>query len=157
MRISKNFDIREFVPKLTWLRRGINSRWFVNPKCVDLAEFYKYFFKKYYNAEDCYVMINNWHTGGSQQFRGYRPPDCEIGAKESMHRSFNGFDCDIIILIRGKKRELSQDEIHKIIMENEKEFMEAGLTTIEDKAIATTWLHSDVRWTGMDKILIVKP
>ena len=34
-------------------------------------------------------------------------------------------------------------------------FMEAGLTTLEDGAIATTWIHSDIRPTGLSEILIV--
>jgi hypothetical protein len=40
---------------------------------------------------------------------------------------------------------------------NEQQWMEAGLTVIEDGAYAPTWVHIDVRHTGKREIFIVKP
>lgn len=48
MRISTNFDIREFVPKSIWDKYGINSVWFISPKIIEIAEFYKTFWTEYF-------------------------------------------------------------------------------------------------------------
>lgn len=157
MKISQNFDVREFVPKSIWDAFGESSKWFIDIRMVKLAEFYKQFFKAYYKADNVLIIANNWHTGGEYQFRGYRPRSCNVGGENSQHRRGTAFDCDIII-IKGKQRiEANYKEIHQVIKQNQKEFMDAGLTTIEDVAFAPTWLHSDNRNTGLDTILIVKP
>lgn len=157
--------MQEFVPKATFEYYGANSRWFISEKAVKCAEFYKSFFTSYYKkkhgndkVKSVVIIINNWHTGGVNQFRGYRPPNCTEGAKESQHRHHNAFDCDIIIVFTdGTRKEADYNEIHAVIQDNETEFMANGVTTVEDVSIASTWLHTDFRWTGLDKILIVKP
>lgn len=165
MKISENFDIREFVPKSTFQKWGANATWFVNPKIISIAEFYKEFFSNYYKTKHpgkvshVAIVVNNWHTGGPHQYRGYRPPDYTEGAKESQHRGYNAFDCDIIIVnLDGTRIEVDYIEVHKIIKENESLFLSKGVTTLEDVSIAATWLHTDSRYILNQKnILIVKP
>ena len=46
----------------------------------------------------------------------------------------------------------------RVIIANEQQFIDKGLSAIEDVSIAKTWLHSDCRWLEDDShILIVKP
>lgn len=165
MKVSENFDVREFVPKSVFLKRGINSTWFVSQKAIAVAEFYKEFYTNYYKVKfpgkvsHVEIVINNWHIGGNKQYSGYRPPDCTEGAKESQHRCANAFDCEIIIVfLDGTKKEVDYKEIHKVIQENEALFLSKGITTIEDVSIAAGWLHTDFRYIpNQTKILIVKP
>jgi hypothetical protein len=164
MKISQNFDVREFVPKHIWDIFKEKSVWFVNPNIVSIAEFYKSFFTTYYKKKlgndvvrTVAISVNNWHIGGAQQWRGLRTSQCTQGAVNSQHRYMNAFDTEIFIVYAdGKRVEVDYKEIHKVIQDNEAEFMANGVTTIEDLKIASGWLHTDCRWIpDQKKILIV--
>jgi len=161
MRISKNFDIREFVPKETWDKWGVKSVWFIDNRIPLLAQGIKEFLVKCYvnkdpNIVDVQLNVNNWHLGGQQQLKGYRPPTCTIGGKESQHRFGRGFDADIILVYKnGTKKEVPVAEIHGIIKANWSVFKSLGLTTIESVKDAPTWMHFDIRDTGMEELFIV--
>lgn len=165
MKISDNFDLREFVPKSTFQKYGANATWFVSQKMISVAEFYKEFFTNYFKTKlpgkvaSVSIVINNWHINGPKQYSGYRPPDYTEGAKESQHRCHNAFDCEItIVFLDGSKQEADYKEIHQIIQDNEALFLSKGVTTVEDVAIASGWLHTDFRYIlNQTKILIVKP
>jgi hypothetical protein len=166
MKISQNFDVREFVPKHIYDAFGENSTWFVNPKAVRVAEFYKAFFTTYFKnkmgndkVKTVLVMINNWHTGGQKQWSGLRTAKCTEGAENSQHRYMNAFDCELIVVMSdGSQKEVDYKEIHQVIKDNEKEFMANGVTRLEDVSIANGWLHTDFAWVYDQKnILIVKP
>ena len=52
--------------------------------------------------------------------------------------------------------EVDYKEIHKVIRENEELFLSKGVTTIENLADASGWLHTDTRWIpNQTKILFV--
>jgi hypothetical protein len=164
MKISQNFDVREFVPRHIWTKFQEKSVWFVNPKIVSIAEFYKSFFTTYYKKKlgndvvrTVAIVVNNWHIGGIQQWRGLRTDKCTQGAENSQHRYMNAFDTEMFIVYAdGKRIEVDYKEIHKVIQENETEFLANGVTTIEDLKIASGWLHTDCRWIpDQTKILIV--
>lgn len=167
MKISENFDLRELVPKETFEKWGHNSTWFLDSNLIRVAEFYKEFWTNYYTkkhkdnpvkVKSVSININNWHLGGVQQYRGYRPPDCKTGGKESQHRFGRAFDCDIMInFTDGSHIECDYKEIHSVIKQNQALFLEKGATSVEDVAFAPTWLHTDIRATGLKEILVVKP
>ena len=166
VKISQNFDIREFVPKSIYDRFGDSSTWFISEKVVKCAEFYKSFFTTYFKnkygsekVKSVAIVVNNWHVGGSKQFSGFRPPDYTEGGTLSQHRMGNAFDCEIIVVMNdGSKAEANYVEIHKVIKDNEAEFMANGVTRIEDVSIASGWLHTDFAFCpGIKNILIVKP
>lgn len=164
-KVSQNFDVREFVSKAIFEQPGINPRWFVSEKQIKYAEFLKSFFTTYFKTtlgndkvKTVSVVINNWHTGGPKQYSGFREPKCTEGASLSQHRFFNAIDTELFIVMHdGTRKEVDYKEIHAVIQANEAEFMANGLTTVESVEIATGWLHSDFRHTGLSKILIVKP
>jgi hypothetical protein len=164
MNVSQHFDVREFVPKHIWDSFGTASTWFVNPRLVHIAEFYKSFWFTYYKkknekVKNVLIIINNWHTGGQYQWRGLRTSQCTEGATNSQHRYMNAFDSEIIIVMAdGSTQEASYKEVHDVIQANEREFLANGVTCVEDQSIATGWLHTDCRWVvDQTKILIVKP
>ena len=142
MKIRKDFDIREFVPKAVWQNFGESSTWFVDERILDLAQFYRDYF-------DAAVTVNTWHYGGKFEERGFRVPRTQTGASLSQHKFGRAFDCTI--------EGLSPDEVREEIMASEDIFMEKGLTTLESGDIATTWVHNDIRNHGDDEILIVRP
>jgi len=136
--ISPYFVIQEFVPPQIYNQFKDKSIWFVNPQIIKVAEFIRSYFNKS-------VIINNWHVGGTYTESGFRMPDTTTGAKLSTHKRGNAIDI--------KMPGVDYDEVRKTILSNEKEFISAGITTIEDGT--STWLHVDCRYTQMDKILVV--
>lgn len=141
MKISEHFDIREFVSKATFERNGEDSVKLIDPKIIALAEF----LRKYFGSS---VTINNWHTGGNFQNRGFRDYDSPTGSPTSMHRQGKAFDCNI--------KGFTISDIHKAIKKDEQAFFNAGLRRVEDIKDAPTWLHCDIKETGLNKILFFR-
>jgi hypothetical protein len=151
---ESNFYVQEFVPKQVYSYYGNKSVWFLDNRLILLAQFMRDYFKES-------MTINNWHSGGSFQYRGFRPDVfyyekqadgtyvSKRKGKYSQHRFGRGLDCNLA--------NTTPDDMRKEILSNEELWIEAGLTTIEDGAYAPTWFHGDMRNTGMEKILIVKP
>lgn len=172
-KISEHFDVRDFVPKEVYSVYGENSKWFVSHSVVNMAEFIYQFFDKHLKEKDpniksIQVLINNWASGGTFNNRGLRTIDyindqISKGVKTahlSQHigGATNAVDFNIIITyMDGKTITMKSNDVRGIILENEKVFLENGLTTLEDEHFAPGWCHADCRWTGLDHILIVKP
>lgn len=140
MKVSKDFDVREFVPPQIWQRFKESSGWFIRPEVIRLAQFYRDWF-------GAAVTVNTWPWGGPHTERGFRLPHTDTGASLSQHRFGCAFDCTI--------DGLSADEVRQEILSHEEAFMEAGLTTLESGEFAPTWVHSDIRHTGQEEIFIV--
>lgn len=142
MQIRPDFDLREFVPPAVWDQFGPASRWFLDPRMLDLAQFYRDFF-------EAPVTVNTWAWDRRFEERGFRLPDTNTGARLSQHKFGRAFDCNV--------EGLTPDAVRSRIIDNEALFMEKGLTTLESGDIAKTWVHSDIRKTNQDSILIVTP
>jgi len=141
-KVSKSFYIHEFVPKVVFDHPTRDPRWYIRPEVIQLAQYYRDYFGRP-------VYINNWYWGGDKYNRGFRTRFSQVGANWSQHRLGCAFDCNI--------KGLSPDEVRAEILANQSLFMSMGLTTIESGDYAPTWIHSDIRPTHLDYILIVKP
>lgn len=140
--IENYFKIQEFVPKAIYQQYGEKSIWFIDPRIQKLANFTRKFFGRS-------VTINNWLWNGSLNQRGFREPESTVGGKLSQHRLSRAID----INVAG----MTPKAVYDAILLNEKAFMEAGLTCMEDIADTPAHTHLDIRQTGLNKILIVKP
>lgn len=137
MKVSENFTIQEFVPKEVYQKWGNNSIWFIDPVIIQVAQALRDEFGP--------VIIN----GGSYNYSGFRPADCSVGAKLSQHRFGRAIDC--------KFKNITPQKAYTEILVNQKHWMESGITTMENIAKTTSWLHVDCRTTNMNEILIVNP
>lgn len=145
MKISKNFTIQEFVPKNVYEQFGDKSIWFIDPRMVQLAQYIRDYFARS-------MTINNWSTGGSFNYRGFRDDSFYANNKKglfSQHRFGRAIDFNI--------DGMECDEIRNVFLANQNAWMDAGLTTIEHEKFSPTWVHIDIRTTSMKEILIVKP
>jgi hypothetical protein len=138
MKLTKNFELKEFVSPELFKQFGEKSIWFLDPCIVQFAQT----FRDHIGRS---VIINNWHTGGKAKYSGHRPLNCEIGASLSQHKFGRAVD----IKVEG----FSGAELRKIIVSNYDKLFSDYITTIEDGT--DTWLHADCRWTESDKLLIV--
>lgn len=140
--ILGHFKLEEFIDPDIFSQYGDQSVQFLDDRLIHLANA----IREYYGVA---VTINNWHLHGQFSQRGLRRFDTTTGAKMSQHKFGRAID----INIAGK----TPQEIYADILENEKMFMEFGLTTIENIHATPTWNHLDVRYTGLDHLLIVNP
>lgn len=136
--VSKNFIIQEFVPPSIYERFGESSIWFIDQRIILLAQFFR----------DMYgpITINNWHTGGIYDSRGFRPPNDPDGGFLSQHKFGRAVDLGF----RNAPAEVVRNYIRKDFIRLNKEF---GLTTIEEGT--PTWVHLDLRHTGLDHLMEV--
>lgn len=140
--VENFFKVQEFVPKSVYKKYGDKAIWFIDPRIQKLANFTRKFFGKS-------VTINNWLWGGNLNERGFREPSSSTGASMSQHKFSRAID----ISVSG----MTSKQVYDTILANEKAFMEAGLTCLEDITYTPTWCHLDIRNTGLNKILIVVP
>lgn len=141
MKISPNFDLREFIHPDPWKQYGENSMWFVDPRLFSIAQCLRDRFGS--------TVINNWHYGGERVNSGFNL-NREIGADYSQHKLGRALDC---VFSDAEPNDVRQD-----IMENQRFWLHMGLTTLEHEQFASSWVHLDTRYTGMaTEIFIVKP
>jgi len=138
--VSEHFCIQEFVDPKTYKDRGDSSIGLINRKLIDIAEFVRSKIGKP-------ITINNWHAGGQFKESGLRNPNTSTGAKLSQHKLGCAIDC--------KASGYSGDEWEIFVRENAKELYNLGVRRIEDKNLATTWLHIDTKEHGKKCIQIV--
>jgi len=128
MKLTQNFDLREFVPPEIFEKFGANSIWFVDNRLVSLAQFVRDHFNRP-------IVINDWYRGGKRKYSGYRPHDCPVGVVNSQHRF--GRAMDIVV------KNMLPDEIREAIRKDKVLFFQAGLRAIENDT--PTWVHLDIR------------
>ncbi len=142
MKLTTNFKTQELVPSMIFNKYGEASKWFIDPRILEIIEAIRNRFGKP-------MTINNWDTGGHLQNRGYRTPDTTIGAWYSQHKFGRAVDFNV--------QGIATQEIYDDILENQDFYLSIGVTTIEDIEIAKTWTHLDIRNTEMDTLKIVRP
>lgn len=85
------------------------------------------------------MTINDWSWGGNNQYRGFRPPSCGIGATLSQHRF--GRAADLI------PKSIHPDKIRDDIIKEQHDEVWKLVGALE---MDISWLHVDVRQRGTD-------
>ena len=131
---SPYYDIREWVDARTWNAFGIRSVWQLDPRQVRIGDLIR-------KKTGAPTTINNWHfvRPGETVYdsSGFRAVWDQTGGKLSQHR--RGFAGDY------KVRGIPPLQVCQIILANLDEFLDAGLTTIENIEFTPSWLHLDCR------------
>lgn len=143
MNISPHFTIQEFVPKEIFDLYGAKSIWFVDLRLIEGMEW----LRTYFNAS---ITINNWHTGGHMQNRGFRSPLSTTGARLSQHKYGRACDFNVSGLTVPQT-------YNAIISDWDTIRKHTFFSTMEDISFTPTWTHLDGRNTGTNELLIVKP
>lgn len=140
MKLTANIDIRELVPKDVYLKYGDGSVRFIDHRLPAILERIR---------ELCGgkpMTLNDWYYGGRFNLRGFRPANCTIGAVKSQHKLGKASD----FTIKG----MTADQVRDVIRLNSVELMQMGLTRIE---IGISWVHIDLKETGLSHIYEFKP
>ena len=120
----KHFIIQELVPKDIYEKYGEQAWQFLDERALITLDALREYYGK--------IVINDWNWGGKNQYRGFRPPNCTIGAKLSQHRFGRAFDC----ILRQNGINHGRD----FILEHPDYF--PYINAIE---MDVNWLHLDVR------------
>ena len=100
------------------------------------------------------IVVNDWMWGGKNNYRGYRPPGCKIGARLSQHRFGRAGD--------GIPSKTTAEKIRQDIMKHRKDindnnmdpaivFEHPSFRYITAFEIGISWLHFDVRNRNVSK------
>jgi len=140
MQLTDNFILQEFVPKGIWEKYGEKSIWFIDYRIVTIAQF----FRERYGKP---ITINDWHKDGNRTQSGLRYWNTAIGASMSQHKFGRAID------MKWLQEKMFMNIIRQDIKDWQNEFLECGLTTIEEGT--DSWIHADTRYTGLNKILFI--
>ena len=138
--LTEHFILQEFVPKGIWEKYSEKSIWFIDKKIVTIAEFFR-------NRYGKSITINDWFWGGKRNEAGLRYWNTGTGASMSQHKFGRADD------LKWLKDSMNMNEIRQDIKDWESEFLEAGVTTIEEGT--DSWIHADTRYTGLDYIYFI--
>lgn len=123
----KHFQLHELVDRATFQKYGEEAWKLFHQDALEALDGIREFF-------NTPVTVNNWWDGvGSFQYRGYRPPDCPVGAAHSYHRRGMAFDLDV--------KGYEADEVRTIILDNQDNPL---LATIQRLEAGVRWVHFDV-------------
>lgn len=144
---SAHFEVHEFIDPVTFAELGDKAIEKIDKKMIVISELLR---AKTGKA----VTINNWNSGGKYHESGTRRDDTKTGASKSAHKMQPICQaCDY------KVAGMTAAEVHKVVMDNETEFYDAGVRQMEDLSFTPSWTHLASR--GPDradkKIVIIKP
>ena len=147
---SKYFSIQELVPPAIYEQFGERSWQFIDPRAGAVLDAIR-------ELVGTSVTINTWNSDGDnvvdphEKFEsGFRMPETKTGGKLSQHKFGRGFDLRAkFILKNGVLVPLANYEDFRNLIRYNFEYLNSlGLTTIEKDT--PTWLHIDLRYTGLD-------
>lgn len=138
LRVSKNFNIVEFIPQEIYTRYGDSAIRFINKDLIKIAQFIR---DRFNNT----VVINDWYYGGVYNESGFRTPDSNTGANLSAHKRGMAID----IKIEG----YSSEYIRQDIIQNYDVYREYGVTAIELDTVG--WVHISVENFNKDELELI--
>ena len=142
IKISDNFYLDEFVhPDVYNLYKESSIR-FLDKRIIEVGQLLRTLVQKP-------IVINSWYNGGRYKSSGLRKLSSTVGASMSQHKFGRAID----VKVKG----MTTKEVQEFILENEKEFMKAGLTRLESCKHTATWNHLDCATTNKDKIQVFNP
>lgn len=130
MKISQDFHLEEFVPKLVFQTFGAKSAWFIDPRLIELVQEIRTNLGRP-------IHINTWMDRGPQQYRGFRPKNCTVGSTYSQHRR----GCAVDIVVDG----MGNEEVFEYLCNHWAGYDKFGLTVIENPKMTPGWTHLDLR------------
>jgi hypothetical protein len=124
----KHFQAHELVDRATFELLGDKAFDLFVPRALQAADDLREYF-------DVPITINNWHSGGEFEWRGFRTLQkaAELGAPHSKHALGEAFDCDIYgTTAEEARRRILADKDHALLR---------LITRLETRV---NWLHFDV-------------
>ena len=147
MKVSKDFFITEFVPRLIWNEYGSDSIRFIDLKLIYIAQYIRDWFNQP-------ITINNWFEGGKYNESGYRLPGTVTGSWLSAHKARMAIDIKFSSI--ETNRTVYEAITGSIKTKFYRDLQDLGLTAVESNALTKDgWLHLTTENWGLPHIKII--
>lgn len=123
------FKLEEFVPRDIFQSLGGRAWVLMDARILAIMD-------RIRNRYDKPITINNWRDTGPFEFRGFRPPNCMVGAPFSQHRFGRAVDFDV--------QGMTAEEVRADIKANAQHMDFNPIMVVE---LGTNWVHIDIRNT----------
>lgn len=135
MKLTKNLDLRELVPKSVWTKHGHRALRMVDAQLILAAQ--EIVDRRGWMA----VTVNDWLWGGHSEQRGLRIPGQPLYRGEGAHDWGRALD---LVPHRGTERvkDLVR-EFHDMAASYPGKMKDLGIWRIETIDLAPTWIHID--------------
>jgi len=134
----RHFRVSELVDKQTYAMYGDGALSLFDPRILKAADMIRDFF-------GVPVTCNDWMSGGHNQYRGFRPEDCAVGAPRSEHKRGRALDLSI--------RTVDATDARLTIIRNTDIFV----PYIKRMESGVSWLHIDCSpYSDQSKITLFK-
>ena len=126
--IPAGFRIEELVPRAVFSERGKLAEWLLCPAALLVLGQIR--------ADFGPCVVNDWLYGGRNEFRGFRPAGCPVGAAFSQHRYGRAFD---VITTKTPVEAARQEIIRQARAGHQVYSLIGGIE------LGVSWLHFDTR------------
>ena len=117
------FELYELVDKDTLLELGERAWMLFDPLLLSTMDRIRIRYDKP-------ITVNNWHSMGPFNYRGFRPANCLEGAKLSAHRRGQAVDFDV--------QGMTAEEVRQDIKKNQEHMDFMFINQVE---LGTNWVH----------------
>lgn len=128
MYIAKHFKLYELLPTNIYNQNKFNKSalWSIFDERILITA------DKIRELLNCQTYINNWYWNGNNQYRGWRPCNCEVGAQFSQHKFGRALDMNF--------RDYTAEQVREMILNDPWNEAFKFITRIEG---GVSWLHID--------------
>jgi hypothetical protein len=135
MNLLRNFDVRELVPQSVYETEREAAIRHVTPALQLAVEDVRALLTSHYTGR-VVMLVNTWMWGGRFRYRGYRNPQCGVGAKGGEHYRGTAADFDVYV----ERRRVDPETVRRLIAEHRDQV--PTITRIER---GVNWVHIDCK------------
>ena len=136
MKVSANFDLREYIHTDIYTKIGDRSADFLHPRLIYTVQA----LRERFGA----IRINDWHTGGRFESSGLRLPHGGVGAMLSSHKFGTAADL--------KFASITPEEVQNAINSHQDQY--PFISRMENAIITKTWLHIECGSRRVGSIIV---
>ena len=140
MQVSKNFELKEFIPPDIMKVRGDKAIELIDERIIKAAQLLR-------DLTNSTIIINGTLNGHEYVNSGLRDFNCKEGAYYSQHKYGRAIDTKVI--------DWTAEKLRQLVRNNWEKFKAVGITTMEKDT--PTWLHLDCRYTTTPETLYEIP
>lgn len=153
---STHFHVKEFLPKDIWESQGEKAAWLISPNLFGGAEALRKVFNDNWHEKGYSKIIITINDHVHNNYRGWRPFDCKIGAKNSQHKETpcQAMDFDVIKIVDGIWFTIDSRKVQEFLLRPEIwKIISPYFRRIEIGTIG--WTHLDNKHVPGDRLLPV--
>jgi hypothetical protein len=143
MKVATNFNIQDFVHPSVFNSMEDHGLSLLHPDLIDSTQ-------KLREHIDVRMILNNWHSGGTFQNRGWRPQASKVGAKNSLHKKGMAIDFH--------SPDVTMKELFVLVWDARFWIVEnTAFRIIENFEFTPGWIHLGIGNPEIKEIKVINP